>query len=290
MDFGKVGGSVTITEGEVGLLPFSLKTADADLQVKTVAELALGEIDSSVTVSLKAREGLPAMTLAYAGPPMALSRSEDISELSTKLGVTIMQAGIDELERLQEEQKRLAAEEEKQRIEDEARLAAYYAQRDELLLRRREAKVHAEMRAVEAERLRQLIEAERAANAEINKTEIRQRVREIRILRRLARQAQAAPAKKAGAAKAVAAPKPAAPAGTPGERGACGPGEPGGRAGHHLARHERLSDAVIFEIARMIGSKLRSLCSQPAPAATRARRSRGFFATRLIDLVDERGD
>ncbi len=212
MDFGKVGGSVTITEGEVGLLPFSLKTADADLQVKTVAELALGEIDSSVTVSLKAREGLPAMTLAYAGPPMALSRSEDISELSTKLGVTIMQAGIDELERLQEEQKRLAAEEEKQRIEDEARLAAYYAQRDELLLRRREAKVHAEMRAVEAERLRQLIEAERAANAEINKTEIRQRVREIRILRRLARQAQAAPAKKPEPPKAVAAPKPAAPA------------------------------------------------------------------------------
>jgi hypothetical protein len=98
-----------------------------------------------------------------------------------------MQQGIDELERLQKEQKRLAEEEEKQRILDEARLAAYYAQRDELLLRKRELKVHAEMRVVEAERLRQQLEAERAANLEINKGEVKQRVRELRLYRRMAR-------------------------------------------------------------------------------------------------------
>ncbi len=200
---GRVAGSITVTNGEAAFLPFSLKTEAADVQIKTVAELALGEIDADVTVALKARDDLPVMSVSYAGPPSALARSEDNTELSTKLGVTIMQQGIDELERLQQEQKRLAEEEEKQRIADEARLQAYYAQRDELLLRKRELKVHAEVRVAEAERLRKQIETERAANAEISKGELKQRVREIRLYRRLARVTQQAPK------KPVAPPKPA---------------------------------------------------------------------------------
>ena len=161
--------------------------ADAGVYVKTVADLAQGEIDMEVGLSLKARPGLPQMSIAYAGPPMALVRSEDNSEIATSLGVTIMQQGITELERLQQEQARLAQEEEKQRAEDEARLQAYYAQRDELLLRRRELKVQAEMQVMEADRLRRQIEAERAANAEINKQEIRQRLREIKTWRKAGR-------------------------------------------------------------------------------------------------------
>ena len=190
---GDISGTITVSDGEAAFLPFSLKTPEADVMVKTVAELALGEIDAEISLSLKAREGLPGMSVSYAGPPMALARSEDNTELATKLGVTLMQEGIDELERLQQEQKRLAAEEEKQRIADEERLAAYYAQRDELLLRKRELKVHAEMVVAEAERLRQQIDSERAANAEINKGEMKQRVREIRLYRKLARAAAAAP-------------------------------------------------------------------------------------------------
>ena len=199
--FGKISGSITMANGEVGFLPFGIKTPDADVMVKTVAELALGQIDAEISVQLKARADLPAMSVSYVGPPAALARSEDNSEISTKLGVAIMQKGIDELERLQQEQKRLAEQEEKQRIEDEARLAAYYAQRDELLLRKRELKVHSEMRVVEAERLRQLLEEERAANAEINKSEMKQRLREIRVFKRLARLTSAVtpPAKPAAA-------------------------------------------------------------------------------------------
>jgi hypothetical protein len=209
LSFGKVSGTITITNGEVGFLPFGLKSAEADVQVKPLAELALGEIDAAITLSLKGRPDLPAMSLSYAGPPAALSRNEDNSELATKLGVTIMQQGIDELERLQQEQKRLAAEEEKQRVLDEERLAAYYAQRDELILRKREIKVHAEMRVLEAERLRRQIEAERAANAEMNKSEIRQRQREIRTYRRLARVTAAPQPKPKPVQPASARPKPA---------------------------------------------------------------------------------
>ncbi|HET9576460.1 MAG TPA: hypothetical protein VFP44_01460, partial [Usitatibacter sp.] len=68
---------------------------------------------------------------------------------------------------------------------------AYYAQRDELLLRRRELKVQAEMQVIEADRLRRQIEAERAGNAEINKAEMRQRQRELKVWRRLARLSEA---------------------------------------------------------------------------------------------------
>ena len=56
LDFGAVSGTITITEGEVGFLPFGLKSPEADVQVKTVAELALGEIDAEITLSLKARD------------------------------------------------------------------------------------------------------------------------------------------------------------------------------------------------------------------------------------------
>ena len=60
------------------------------------------------------------------------------------------------------------------------------------------------MRVVEAERLRQMIETERALNADISKGEIKQRVREIRIYRRLARlSSNASPSRpQAGATKA----------------------------------------------------------------------------------------
>jgi DNA-binding protein H-NS len=193
LDFGAVSGAITIRGGEMTFAPIQKTDADAEVSVKTLADLAQGEIDMDVGLSLKARPGLPAMSIAYAGPPMALVRSEDNSEIATSLGVTIMQQGINELERLQQEQARLALEEEKQRAEDEARLQAYYAQRDELLLRRRELKVQAEMQVMEADRLRRQIEAERAANAEINKQEMRQRLRELKAWRKMAEASAAKP-------------------------------------------------------------------------------------------------
>ena len=193
LDFGDVSGTIAVKGGEMTFSPLDHADADADVTVKTIADLAQGQLDMEVVLALKARPGLPQMSVAYAGPPMALTRSENTSELATSLGVTIMQEGITELERLQQEQLRLAKIEEQQRAEDEARLQAYYAQRDELLLRRRELKVQAEMQVMEADRLRRQIEAERAANAEINKSEIRQRQRELRTWRRMARLTDAEP-------------------------------------------------------------------------------------------------
>ncbi|MCB1379445.1 MAG: AsmA family protein [Alphaproteobacteria bacterium] len=204
---GRVAGFITVDNGEVAFQPMAITTDEAAATIRILGELALGEIDASVALRFTGRDDLPGMSIAYAGPPSALLRTEDSAELSTRLGVTIMQQGIDELERLQKEQERLAREEERQRREDEARLEAYYAQRDELILRRRELKVHAEMRVLEAELLRQRLEAERAANAEINKAELKQRVREVRVLRQIAR-AERAAASRSGATEAPPKPKP----------------------------------------------------------------------------------
>lgn len=188
--FGSVSGRISVAEGQMTFDPIARQDESANVDVKTIAELALGQIDIDIGLQLKLRDALPPMSISFAGPPGMLARGEDSTELSTALGVTIMQHGIDELERLQQEQVRLAQQEELQRIEDEAKLQAYYAQRDELLLRRREVKVLGEMQVAAADRLRKQIEAERAANAEINKSEARQRLRELRVWRRMARLAE----------------------------------------------------------------------------------------------------
>ncbi len=185
LDFGAASGTISLAGGEMTFAPVQHVDGDAAVYVKTVADLAQGELDMDVGLTLKARPNLPPMSVAYAGPPLALVRSENNSDIATSLGVTIMQEGITELERLQQEQARLAKEEEQQRAEDEAKLQAYYAQRDEILLRKRELKVQAEMQVMEADRLRRQIEAERAANAEINKAEMRQRLRELRTWRKV---------------------------------------------------------------------------------------------------------
>jgi hypothetical protein len=187
---GDVSGSIVIDSGIAAFLPFQIMTRDANAVVKTMAELAEGKIDTSINLDLKAMKGLPAMEIAYAGVPSALSRSEDNAALTAALGFQILQKGVDELERIQQEQLRLAAEEEKARKEDEARLQAYYAQRDELRLRQRESRVHQRVRQQEAERAR--LEAIRlnADYIKMNRAEMTRVLRELRVHRRLARLAQ----------------------------------------------------------------------------------------------------
>ncbi len=187
LDGGDIKGSITVNNGVAAFLPFKISTPGADATIKVLAEPALAQMDASIVVQLRAQKALPSMEISYAGAPASLARNEDKTELAAKLNFDIMQKGVIELERLQQEQLRLAAEEERQRLEDEAKLQAYYAQRDELRLRQREIKVHAEIRVREAEELRIKLESERAANADLNRAELKQRLRELRIHRRMAR-------------------------------------------------------------------------------------------------------
>lgn len=194
---GDVAGSITMVNGVAALAPVKRATADADADVRTVAELGQGSLDVAITLAIRDGVERPPMEISFAGPPLELVRADDKTELFGQLGVAMMNAGVAELERLRQEQERLAAEEEKARKEDEAKLQDYYAQRDELRLRQRQLKVHAALRVQAAEALRLEIEQSRAANTEINRQEIRQRLRELRVHRRLARagEAEVAPPK-----------------------------------------------------------------------------------------------
>lgn len=190
VDAGRVQGLITIDNGTVSFLPFSVKTEGATFAVKPIAELSEGAIDIAMTLGFAAMPDLPAMEISYAGPPSALVRSEDAAELTAKLGFRIMEQGVKELERLQQEQQRLAAEEERMRAEDEAKLKAYYAQRDELRRRQQEVKVHQVARKAEEERQRIAAEKQRLEYFDLNRKELQMRVRELRTHRRLAKLAQ----------------------------------------------------------------------------------------------------
>lgn len=190
--FGHVAGSITIVNGVAAFSLFKLDSADAKAEVRTLAELGQGSIDSAVVLNIRDDVERPAMEISFAGSPQSLVRSDDRTELFGQLGVDLMNAGVAELERLREEQERLAIEEEKLRKDDEARLQDYYAQRDELRLRQRETKVHAALRVIAADALRAEIEQSRAANSELNKAELKQRMRELRTRRLINKQAQAA--------------------------------------------------------------------------------------------------
>ena len=186
-DLGATAGAITIEDGGVTIQPARATTADGDVDVKVSADLGSGLVNIIADMKLKAQANQLALSVSFLGPPDALVRSDDTSEVMSRIGYEIMQRDVAELERLQQEQERMAAEEDKLRIEDEARLAAYYAQRDELILRRRELKLHGEMRLALAEALRRELEEARPWQARINVSELRQRKREHEHWRKMAR-------------------------------------------------------------------------------------------------------
>ena len=110
---------------------------------------------------------------------------EDRAALTSYLGFKVLERSVDELEKVQAEQERLAIEEEKLRRSDEERLTAFYAQRAELRLRLRELKVHSAQRILDVE----LAKAEEQRlirdGIAINKAELRLRQHELRVHRKV---------------------------------------------------------------------------------------------------------
>lgn len=182
---GEVQGSVTIGNGVATITPFGMTGPEAQVLVKAIVELAERKIDIGAVLSLKALPELPPMEISYSGKPSQLVPGEDRAALTSYLGFKVLERSVDELEKVQAEQERLAVEEEKLRRSDEERLTAFYAQRAELRLRLRELNVHSAQRILDVE----LAKAEeqrliRDGNA-INKAELRLRQRELRVHRKV---------------------------------------------------------------------------------------------------------
>ncbi len=181
--FNAVFGSIAFKDGVGTISPFSTATGDAGVIVKPTVDLSEGQIAIVTGLALKALPNLPPMNIAYSGAPDALSSREDSVELSSFLGLKVLSQGVDDLEKVQAEQQRLALEQEKMQKEDERRLADFYAQRAEIRLRQRELRIHAAQRALDKAvtdaALARLVEE----GAAINRSEVRQRLRELRFRR-----------------------------------------------------------------------------------------------------------
>ncbi len=181
---GVVSGSINIVNGVATFTPFGTTSPDAEVRVKTIAELADGKIDIGVVLSLKALPELPPMEISYSGMPLQLVATEDRTALASYLGFKVLEKGVDELEKVQKEQERMALEEEELRKEDEERLTAFYAQKAELRLRQRELKVHSAQRILDVE-LAKAEEQRLIREGEVlNKSELRLRLRELRVYRK----------------------------------------------------------------------------------------------------------
>lgn len=179
LSFSPVFGAVELLQGVAKVTPFNLATADADVVLSPVVDLAQRIVRISVAMDLKALPGLPRMSITYEGEPATLARRQDISELSAHLGFKVLQQGVDELEKVQAEQARLAREEEEMRKADQLRLEQFYAQRTELRLRQRELRTFAAQRVIDAELEQKRIAALVAGSRQMIREELARRSREL---------------------------------------------------------------------------------------------------------------
>jgi len=184
ISFSPVFGAVEIRQGVATITPFNLTTPDAGVVVSPVVDLAEGVVRVATSLDLKALPDLPRMSVTYEGRPSSLARREDVTELSAHLGFQVLQKGVDELEKVQAEQARLAREEEEMRKADQLRLEQFYAQRAELRLRLRELRTFEAQRLIDAElekkRLANLITAGR----QLSREELARRLRELAVFGR----------------------------------------------------------------------------------------------------------
>jgi AsmA family/AsmA-like C-terminal region len=144
--------NITIDKGNMlaDTLTTSLQSADA--KISQSFDLSSHALKTLIQLSGKTRVDLPEIKVSYEGPPGDLMRRSDTAAISAKLGYAFIARDMAELDRVKQEQEKLAVEEAAQTQADEAKFAAYQAQRLELRLRLREMKVHAAERVVEAER------------------------------------------------------------------------------------------------------------------------------------------
>jgi uncharacterized protein involved in outer membrane biogenesis len=153
---------IAIDKGNLQAEPLKASLESAEIEITPNFDLSNHVLKTSVQLTSKNLVGLPDIKVSYEGTPGALVRRSDTSAISAKLGYAFIARDMAELDRVKKEQERLAAEELEQTQADEAKFAAYQAQRLELRLRLREMKVHAGQRLIEAERKK--VEMDRLIN------------------------------------------------------------------------------------------------------------------------------
>ena len=160
-----------LAQGVANFEKLAVSRGTVTLQIAGVHDLGNNETQLDLTTSKADQPDLPPFTVSYRGPPGDLAEHEDFNALSTKLGYGFIARDMAELDRVKQEQEKLAAEQAAQQQADQQKFAAYQAQRAELRLRLRELKVHAVQRELNAARYKATLDAAIAAGQAITRLE-----------------------------------------------------------------------------------------------------------------------
>jgi hypothetical protein len=167
------------------LSPFKLSVPDAEVEVASQIAVASGQLKIASTLKLLQQPDLPSVNIIYDGMTGGLDVRNGTSALAAKLGYALLSKEMAELERLQQEQRKLEAKEVQQRREDEQRFADYQNTRAELRAQARVRRFHAGAREKRASAFQSIVDAAVKASAATAKQDLQRHARRLAIRRGL---------------------------------------------------------------------------------------------------------
>jgi uncharacterized protein involved in outer membrane biogenesis len=176
-------GPLKIENGVVTLVPIPGNFGDATATLELTADLSLQTLESRLAIALATPANAPPVEVTWAGGFADVNRTVKSGALASLLGYDILARDMAELEKVKEEEERLAREEAQQIERDQERFDAYQEQRAEMRLRQRELRVHTAERKRFAKVTQDRLAALFAEVAPLRKSELAQRNRELVVFR-----------------------------------------------------------------------------------------------------------
>jgi uncharacterized protein involved in outer membrane biogenesis len=176
-------GPLTIENGVVTLVPMPANFNDARATLALAVDLSLQTIDSKLSVALAKPSNAPPVEVNFAGGFADVNRTVKSGALASLMGYDILARDMAELEKVKQEEERLAREEAEQIDRDQEKFEAYQEQRAEIRLRQRELRVHAAERKRLTKDTQDRLTAIFAEVAPLRKSELARRNRELVVFR-----------------------------------------------------------------------------------------------------------
>jgi hypothetical protein len=176
-------GPIKIENGVVVMVPVTSSFGDATATLALSADLALQTVESRLSIALAKPVGAPPVEVNLSGGFADVSRTVKSGALASLMGYDILARDMAELEKVKQEEERLAREEAAQVEADQEKFEAYQDQRAELRLRQRELRVHAVERKRVAKEFQDQMASMFAEVAGLRKAELVQRNRELVVFR-----------------------------------------------------------------------------------------------------------
>ena len=182
-EIGQRIGNFNVANGEISISSIDVPLKGLGVRIAATADLTANRMRMETTINMQSRTDLPAIVMTYEGPPGSLVTRVGTSAIAAKLGYELLSKEMAELERLQEEQRRLALKEEEQRKDDEKRFAEYQATRLELREQARVRRFQASQREKRAADIRSIVDEAIKNGAQRSRIELLRHARRLAVRR-----------------------------------------------------------------------------------------------------------